>query len=202
MLRTTCISLAIACALTVGGRDLAASRPKFKARTLRFDGFKLGDRYTALLRRAPYDQPCDNDPIDKRSRRFMVYGGLSCRGRSFPGQTTVMLYLAFSSQNRYDQPIVAFAYLHGHYFDKKTNFPLKPGDPLSKAWRYFSPRGQHPFTIARKGLTLTVHPQPGQIYIVTRGTRIVGFVFGPMPSNPTNEQWRGLMQMYQRYTPK
>jgi hypothetical protein len=29
---------------------------------------------------------------------------------------------------------------------------------------------------------------------------LVGFVVGPMPEDPESEQWRGLMQMYERYT--
>lgn len=179
-----------------------ASAQKLKASKLRFDGFKLGDSYGPLMQRAPYNAACDNDPIDHETRRFMVYGALPCRQRSFPQQTTVMFYLAFSRVARYNQPILAFAYLHGSYFDKRTNFPLKPGDPLKKAWRYFSKRARKTFTIARKRWTLTVHRFPGQIYLLTRGETIVGFVFGPMPDDPQNEQWRGLMQMYQRYTPK
>ncbi len=29
---------------------------------------------------------------------------------------------------------------------------------------------------------------------------IIGFVLGPMPTESDNEQWRGLMQLYDRYT--
>ncbi len=67
------------------------------------------------MKRAPYKSPCDNDPIDKRKRRFMVYGALPCRNRTFPQQTTVMFYLRHSKTDRYNQPIQAFAYLHGSY---------------------------------------------------------------------------------------
>ena len=52
------------------------------------------------MKRAPYDAPCDNDPIDHNARRFMVYGALPCRDRTFPGKTTVMFYLAFSKADR------------------------------------------------------------------------------------------------------
>jgi hypothetical protein len=33
------------------------------------------------------------------------------------------------------------------------------------------------------------------------GETNVGVVFGSMPDDPQNEQWRGLLQMYQRYAP-
>ena len=190
--------LAIVLVLGVGASEASQ---KLKASNLRFDGFKLGQSYAQVMKRPPYAAPCDNDPIDKKKRRFMVYGALACRNRTFPQQTTVMFYLRHSKTARYDQPILAFAYLHGSYFNKKTNFPLKPGEPLSKAKRYFN-KPAKTFTIARKRLRLTVHAYPAGIHILAKGTTIVGFVFGEMPSDANNEQWRGLMQMYQRYTPK
>ena len=42
----------------------------------------------------------------------------------------------------------------------------------------------------------------GDVYVLCIGRKIIGFVMGPMPPDPENEQWRGLMQMYDRYTPK
>jgi hypothetical protein len=180
----------------------ADGRPaKLHASKLRFDGFKLGDNYGVVMQRVPYNAPCDNDPIDKRSRRFMVYGALPCRDRTFPEQTTVIFYLAYSDAAKYEQPIQAFAYLHGRYFDKKTNFPLKPGDALSSAPRYLG-SVERTMTIRRKSWTLAAQRYRSQIHVLANGEKIVGFVFGPMPDDPQNEQWRGLMQMYQRYTPK
>jgi len=175
--------------------------PRKRAADFTFDGFKLGDEYAAkAMARAPYDQPCDNDPIDHRARRFMVYGAKPCRGRTFPDQTTVMFYLRFSRERPYAQPIEAFAWLHGRYFDARSTFPLKPGDPLDRARKTLGePRAS--FALERKGERLTVHPFPGDVFVVARGTRIVGFVVGPMPADPQSEQWRGLMQMYVRYTP-
>ena len=84
-----------------------AAPPK-RAGDYTFDGFKLGDEYAAkVMRRAPYDQPCDDDPIDKKARRFMVYGALPCRDRTFPDQTTVMFYLRYSEDKPLQQPIQA-----------------------------------------------------------------------------------------------
>jgi len=174
---------------------------KLEASKLKFDGFKLGDSYGDVMKRSPYDAPCDNDPIDNNARRFMVYGALPCRDRTFPGKTTVMFYLAFSKRDRYDQPIQAFAYLHGSYFNDKTSFPLKPGCKLGETKRHLG-QAKRSLQIRRKRVTLTAHQFPGQIHVLADGQRVVGFAFGAMPDDPENEQWRGLMQMYQRYTPK
>jgi hypothetical protein len=180
----------------------APTAPRRRAADYTFDGFKLGDEYAAkVMRRAPYDQPCDDDPIDKRARRFMVYGALPCRDRTFPDKTTVMFYLRFAEEKPLQQPIQAFAYLYGSYFDSRTDFPLKPGTSLDQARKALGKAGPS-FTIERKRTTLTVHPFSGDVYVVARGEKAVGFVLGPMPADPQSEQWRGLMQMYVRYTPQ
>ena len=173
-----------------------------EAKRYAFDGFALGDNYAEkAMSRAPYDGPCDNDPIDNRARRFMVYGGLPCRERVFPEKTTVMFYLKFSETDEYAQPIEAFAWLYGGYFNGRTDFPLRPGDSLEAAKKKLgAPSGT--FAISRKKSRLTVHVFAGDVYVLCIGRKIIGFVVGPMPPDPENEQWRGLMQMYDRYTPK
>ncbi len=194
------LALSLFAFLLFGGAHQAQAGKK--ASVYRFDDFSLGDNYaTKVLSRAPYDQPCDNDPIDHRNRRFMVYGALPCRDRTFPHQTTVMFYLKYAEEDRYSQPIEAFAYLHGSYFNDKTEFPLKPGESLKKAASVLGAE-LGSFEIRRKKFALTVHRFRGNIHVLCSGETIVGFVFGAMPSDPENEQWRGLMQMYQRYTPK
>ncbi|HEY3353819.1 MAG TPA: hypothetical protein VGQ83_11265 [Polyangia bacterium] len=179
----------------------AGAKPRV-AKDFSFDGFKLGDDYgRKVMTRAPYDAPCDNDPIDHQRRRFMVYGALPCRDRVFPDQTTVMFYLRFSKEAPYQQPIEAFAYLYGSYFNAKTDFPLKPGDALAKATKTLgAARGT--LELTSRGVTLTAHRFDGDIAVIANGAVIVGFVLGPMPAAADNEQWRGLMQMYRRYTPK
>jgi hypothetical protein len=186
---------------SVGPTPGGAAPPK-RAASYTFDGFKLGDEYAAkVMSRAPYDQPCDDDPIDKKARRFMVYGALPCRDRAFPDQTTVMFYLRFSEEKPLQQPIQAFAYLYGSYFNSRTDFPLKPGTTLDRAVKVLGTAGAT-FEIERKRTRLTVHPFPGDVYAVAKGPKVVGFVLGPMPADPGSEQWRGLMQMYVRYTPQ
>jgi len=130
-----------------------------------FDEFKLGDNYSEIMKRSPYSQPCDNGPIDDRNRRYIVYGALSCRDHSFPNETTVMFYLKYSDEDSYNQPIEAFGYLYGSYFNDKTNFPLKPGDDLGVAQKELGEE-IHTFNILRKEYTLKVHQFKADIYVI------------------------------------
>jgi len=166
------------------------------------DGFRLGDSYQEkVMSRDPYREPCDNDPIDHDARRFMVYGGKPCRDRSFPEATTVMFYLAFSDDARYAQPIEAFAWMGGGYFSSRCDLPVKVGDPESRVVEVLGPP-QATFKLERKRSSLTVLAHAGNIYSLVNQGQAVGFVLGPMPKEADNEQWRGLMQMYDRYTKK
>ena len=191
--------LLVGLAALLGG---CKSVPTYSSTGFTFDGFKLGDRYESkVTARAPYNAPCDNDPIDNRSRRFMVYGALPCRGRTFPEQTTVMFYLAMNPEgaSKYEQPIVAFAWLGGGYFKSRSTFPLAPGEPKARAREVFGAALQT-FDIAWKRWTLAVSRHKNDIYSIENGDNLAGFVVGPMPDDPQNEQWRGLGQMWGRYT--
>lgn len=185
----------------VAGVGAKARVPKIHK--YRFDGFRLGARYDTLRKRRPYKEPCDNDPIDKRRLRAMVYGALPCRGRVFPEQTTVVFYLPMNTPQtgRYRQPIRTLAFLHGSYFRKRSNFPVQPGDRLAKARKLFGRETQR-FILSRKKSVLTAHGWRGTIWILAHGDVVRGVVVGPMPTSPMNEVWRVLIQMYDRYTPK
>jgi hypothetical protein len=45
-----------------------------------------------------------------------------------------------------------------------------------------------------------VQRHPGDVWSLAEDGSVVGFVVGPMPEDPESEQWRGLMQMFERYT--
>ncbi len=173
---------------------------KKDSRSFTFDKFKLEDNYGKIMNRKPYNEPCDDDALDKDNRRLMVYGALPCRDRVFPGKTTVIFYLKYSKTDKYNQPIEAFAYLYGGYFNDKTNFPLKPDDSLKDAIKIFT-QPIKSFRLIRKHSFLKIHKFKGNIFVASKQKKIIGFVFGPMPSDPENEQWRSLIQMYDRYTP-
>jgi hypothetical protein len=176
----------------------AAPRP---AKDYKLDGFALGTPYgSAIQSRAPYKEPCDDDAIDKRARRFMVYGAKPCRDKTFPEDTTVAFYLSYvEGPTEFEQPVLAFAWLGGNYFASRSDFPLKVGEPKARATEIFGPP-EKTFTLERKGIEVSVESHSGDVHVVIDGEVICGFVLGPMPPDGGSEQWRALMQMYQRYT--
>ncbi len=197
-------------ALFLAGAVLVVSAPSAEARRksarqYRFDGFRVGDNFGKLFKRAPYSTPCDDDPVDKRRMRAMVYGGLPCRRRVFPQKTTVVLLLKnvrpTGHGHRYALPIVALAYIHGRYFKKRSNFPIHPGDRFSKARRKLGRVLSTLRLSIRRRPSMTVHRFAGDIYVLTEGTLVRGVVVGKMPRDPKNEQWRVITQMVRRYTP-
>lgn len=210
------VAVALA-ALTVGAMAAAqrpspaagAPAPSARAAGYLFDGFfRLGTPYSQVAARAPYAHPCDNDPVDGRARRAMVYGGQPCRDHAFAEDTTVVFYLRFAEADadRYEQPIEAFAWMGGHYFDRRSSFPLRVGQPAARAARLG--RVRHQLELhreagsrrARTVVTLVVRDHGNDVWSLAAEDRLVGFVVGPMPSDASNEQWELLMQMYARYT--
>ena len=188
--------------LLLVGAPLAEARRK-TARQYRFDGFRVGENFGKLFKRAPYNTPCDNDPVDKRRMRAMVYGALPCRKRVFPQKTTVVLLLKNGrpAGHRYSLPIVALAFVHGRYFKKRSNFPIHPGDRLKKARRKLGRVIGKLVLPIRRRPSMTAHRFAGNIHILTEGTLVRGVVVGKMPRDPKNEQWRVITQMVRRYTP-
>lgn len=192
----------LSAAMLLAAAPLAEARRK-TARQYRFDGFRIGDNFGKLFSRAPYSTPCDDDPVDKRRRRAMVYGALPCRHKVFPQKTTVVLLLKNGrpTGGRYSLPIAALAFVHGRYFKKRSNFPIHPGDRLAKARRKLG-RVLGTLTLrVRKRPSMTAHRFAGNIHILTEGTLVRGVVVGQMPADAKNEQWRVITQMVRRYTP-
>ena len=183
----------------------SAEPPPRTAADYTVDGFKLGDDFSKVAAKAPYSQACDNDPIDHRARRFMVYGGKPCRERTFPAQTSVMLYLAFQESKKYEAPIEVIAWLGGHYFDNRSNFPVTVGTPLPEGdARKLSAALELPaglqIKISWKSETLQATRFGRDVWILDDGANVVGVVLGVMPEKPDNEQWSALMQTWGRYT--
>ncbi len=185
-----------------GGPARAPAKPSARPAgdTYVFDSFKLGELYQPLMERDPYARPCDDDPVDNRARRAMVYGGTPCRGHAFPETTTVVFFLEWADGDDFNRPIQAFAWLGGGYYRSRSTFPVHPGDPatrthelLGKPLTQFRLDGRIPLLVQRHG---------GDVYSLIDDDTVAGLVVGPMPQAADNEQWRVLMQMYRRYTPR
>lgn len=174
-----------------------------RARRYRFDGFRLEDSYNKVQSKKTYSKPCDDDPVDNGRRKAMVYGGLPCRGHSFPDNTTVVFLLEMKkSQARpFHAPIKAFAFMGGRYFVSKTKFPIHPGDSTTKAKKILgSPKAVR--TLGKRHLILEVWRYRKDIRLLVSNSNVVGAVFGDMPKSLENEQWEVIYEMYRRYTPK
>lgn len=184
----------------------ATSSPSNAPRTARgaaaytFDGFRLGTPYASVASRAPYDKPCDDDPIDKRARRFMVYAAKPCKDLTFPEATSALFCIAYAEgREMLDQPIVAFGWLGGRYFDERCDFPLRTGERASRVAEVLGAPTSS-FAVERNDTALRVQGHAGDLWAIVDGDVLAGFVVGPMPRDPESEQWRGLVQMYVRYT--
>jgi len=165
-------------------RAPAAASPRL------FDGFSLGDPFARVLARAPYDQRCDDDPIDGQYR-VMVYAARPCRGRTFPDGTSVVFIL-----DR-DHTIRAFGWLGGSYYQGKVALPLEISDSVARATAVYG----KPFA-SFDLRSLHVDRFAGSVAVLSEGQTIVGFVFGAMPDDPAVERWSVFDQMYRRYTPR
>jgi hypothetical protein len=174
-----------------------------------FDGFELGTNFATVMARAPYDKPCDNDPVAKKSRRMMLYGSKPCRGNSFPEKTAVIFLLAFSEQDKYAQPIEALVWMGGSYYEKRSNFAAKTGSTVADVESKLGPSAKE-LTVedgnlgrhgrrTNEGVTLTIRQHPKQVRSISDGDTVIGFVVGPMPDDAQNEQWRMIAQIYRRY---
>lgn len=164
-----------------------------------FDGIRLGDNYQEKIAvKFPYTAPCDNDPVDKNSRRAMFYAPVECRRMpAFPDNTLVTFYLKFDdSDKKYSQPVEALFWLGGNYFEGKTDFPYKVG---------INPETIKEFGKAeiinrdyRKKIW-QVYRFKGNISAISLEGKVLGYIIGPMPESFDNEQWRMIFKIYRMY---
>lgn len=179
----------------------AASPTPTTAADFRFDGFRLGDSYADVFKRTPYTTPCDDDPIDRaKTIRSMVYGGLPCRGMSFPDKTTTLFFFAFEDPDQFDKPIEAFAWLGGSYFAARSNSPLQLGAPAKDAIEVFGP----PITSFEVGkrVKLRIQEHKGSIFSIIAHDTVVGIAVGALSTDPQSGYWEVITAMYRRYTPR
>lgn len=165
------------------------------------DGVHLGDSYAALMKRAPYDRPCDDDPIDEaRTLRAMVYGGTSCRGHQFADGTSVIVFIPFEEPDVFDKPIRSFAWLGGTYFDKRNSLGLAVGATRDAVRARL---GEPTSTLKIPGrIPLVVDFHKNAVSAIYDGDQVAGYAVGPMPTElrEGDEHWRVVEQMYRRYT--
>ncbi len=175
--------------------------PAKTAEDIVLDGFRLGDSYAELIKRTPYQDPCDDDPVDaEKTTRAMVYGGLPCRGQTFADGTTLVVFLPFEEPDVFNKPIEAVVWLGGSYFNERSNFGLKIGaDRSAVSETLGKPTGRF---VILDPLELVVEFYRGDQFVIFDGDVAAGFAIGSMPKElrATDEHWEGVAQMYSRYT--
>lgn len=168
------------------------------------DGIRIGDPIGPVLTRAPYDRPCDIDPVDGRTGWIAVYGGLPCNDRTFPeGTSVVFLTTPEGTEDEPSGTIEAVAWLRGTWFSTRSDFPLAPGVRLAMVRRHFG-RPVRTLRIVRQSTELTAHVFAAGVSALTAGHdgRVIGFVLGRMPDDPANERWRAMAQVLDRFSPR
>jgi hypothetical protein len=161
-----------------------------------WDGFTLGDNYgTKVKANAPYNTPCDDDPIEQKAARAMVYGGRPCHKVTFPNDTSVVFIIDYAARDNYDTAIRAFGWL-GPYYDDKVKLPIKRGEPPDRAIEVLGP------PIASFDLRVLHADVWKDTAVFSDRGQIVGFAFGELPPDPNLERWRVFDQMYRRFTPR
>jgi len=168
------------------------------ATSFTFDGFQLGNDFaTKVMARAPYQHPCDDDPVANGAQRVVIYAGRECRGQTFPSSTTVVFFLAHAEgDSRFAQPIQAMAWMGGNYFEQnnRSDFPARLNQPVAAVDRIL---GQPARTFSLGPATVRVHA--GDIYSVALEGRVKVYIVGPMPDEPQAEQWEAVVEMYQEF---
>ncbi len=147
------------------------------------------------MAREPYANPCDDDPIEDRRARAMVYGGRPCRNGAFPGETSVVFIIDHADGDDFARPIRAFGWM-GPYYDDKVKLPVTYGAPVSAAAAAF---GKPAASFDLRALHVD---QFRGVTVLSDGGIVVGFAFGELPPDPERERWRTFDQMYRRYTPR
>lgn len=195
------LAVALAACERGGGSRPAAEGSRTgppRAADLAVDGIRLGDRYgSTVMSRDPYRRPCDDDGIENKRRRAMVYGGRPCRDHAFPDETTVIFLLDWADHDDFDQPIRTLAWMGGHYFDRRADLPFDIGDPVDRVRAAWGAPAES-FTLGMLGYTR----YGAELHVIEQRDLVVGVVVGEMPADRTAESWEVVDEMYRRYTPR
>lgn len=153
-----------------------------------FDGLSIGGSFARS--RAPYDHPCDSDPLDTEPNiKVMFYTGKECRGHQFPDGTSVIVLVDSASSE-----ISALAWVGGSYFDSR-GAPLKTGTPVGeavKAWGQPSAK----FDLQTAHVARFAN---GTRVLSNRNDQVIGFAFGEWP-DANGPRWNPVDQVNARYT--
>jgi hypothetical protein len=171
-----------------GATQIAAKPGSNVASVATFDGLSVGGTFDRA--RAPYNNPCDSDPLDGEPNiTIMFYTGKECRHQQFPDGTSVIVLV-----DRASSKISALAWVGGTYFDSR-NAPLKTGTPVAEAVTAWGPPAAE-FHIHTMHVMRFAN---GTRVLSNWDHRIIGFAFGDWP-DAIGQRWDPLDQVNRRYT--
>lgn len=169
-----------------------------------FDGFELGDPFEEVKGRIPFLRPCVTRALRHSPRQVVFYGARRCK-TAFPERSSALFFVgeaepASSFRARVEPAIEAFGWFGGAWFSDRSDFPLHVGDPDTSASPTLGPP-RYLFELFRQGSprTLIVRGHPRDVWSLSDGILLVGFVVGPMPDMAFDEQWQTLLELYERH---
>jgi hypothetical protein len=174
----------------------------FDASALTVDGVKLGAPISALLARAPYDQPCDIDPVDKKKSTLYFWAPGECKkAPPFPGGTTLVIVTPRSSNAaRAEQPMTLVAWAGGTYFDDKTNLPVHIGASSAQLEKALGTP-----TATKKDIELRGGQPPGRalswgrVHALVVGDKAVVLAMGDLDVNGEGELAETLQRLHHHH---
>ncbi len=186
-------------------RVVATSLAPMDASDFEFDAFQLGDLFADDVKaRTPYLAPCKVEVLARSKRRLVLYGPERCGEQGFPDGSIAAFFLddgdARLSLDRDQRPVVAFAWFGGSWFTSRSDFPLDIGAPDASASATFG-QPRHIFELHRRSSprALITRGHPRDVWSLSDGRKLVGFVAGPMPPFGDDEQWQALLRFYEEH---
>lgn len=180
-----------------------ASPAAAPAVSLTVDGAKLGDPIGALMKRAPYEQPCDVDAIDHDKATLYFWAAGECRkAPPFPGKTTLVILTPPAARaQRAEQPMVLIAWAGGSYFDDKTGLPVRIGDSpdhLVKTLGAPTATKEH-VAVGREKRAGGRLVSWGRVHALVTGDKVVALAVGELDIKAEGELAETLQRLYKHH---
>jgi len=180
----------------------APAKAKVDLGTLTIDGAEVGSPIGALLSRAPYDQPCDVDAIDKKKAVLFFWAAGECRkSPAFPdGTSLVIITPPGAAVARGEQPMTLVAWAGGTYFDDKTNLPVHMGASFAQLQKALGTP-----TATKKNIELRGGQPPGvalswgRVHALVVGGKAAVLAMGDLDINAEGELAETLQRLHHHH---
>jgi hypothetical protein len=156
-----------------------------------------------LLARAPYDHPCDIDPIEKKTATIFFWAAGPCRDApGFPNETSLVVVTPRAADTPRDaQPITLVAWAGGVYFDDRTNLPIRIGDTVDHALGVLGgPKATQLHVNLVNGKRTDLHLISwARVHVYAVDGRIVAIAMGELDIAAKGERAETLVRLYSHH---